>query len=76
MITYEPFNFSTTKEYIAATSFVKKDSYSLYKSEIAKKSQIKIEGNLPKEDCVIFVNNKGEPSFITIQELKTKLGIN
>jgi hypothetical protein len=71
----EQFDFSALKEYTPAVSFIKKDRYSLYRKESTKKPQIKIEGQLPKKDCVIFVNYKGEPSFITISELKTKLGI-
>lgn len=74
-INYTPFDFSTTKEYIAAASFVKKDSYSLYKKFVDKVPQIKIEDQDPQGESLILLDSDGKPSFITIQELKTKLGI-
>lgn len=75
-ITWENFDFATTKEYIPAISLVKKDSYSLYKEVVDKVPQIKIEGKDPDGESLIILDSDGKPSFITIQQLRTKLGIN
>ena len=70
-----PFDFSTISEYTVAISFIKKDDYSLFKKVVDKTPQIKIEGQGPQGESLILLDSDGKPSFITIYELKTKLGI-
>lgn len=70
-----PFDFSTINEYTVAISFIKKDDYSLYKKVVDKVPQIKIDGRDPQGESLLFLDSDGKPSFITIYELKTKLGI-
>jgi hypothetical protein len=70
-----PFDFSTINEYAVAISFIKKDDYSLFKKVVDKTPQIKIDGRDPQGESLLFLDSDGKPSFITIYELKTKLGI-
>jgi hypothetical protein len=70
-----PFDFSTINEYTVAISFIKKDDYSLFKKVVDKTPQIKIDGKDPQGESLLFLDSDGKPSFISIYELKTKLGI-
>lgn len=74
-ISSEPFDLSTIKEYTPVISFIKRDGYSLFKKVVDKTPQIKIDGKEPQGESLLFLDYDGKPSFITISELKSKLGI-